>query len=132
MALQRLQIRDQDIELGDTDLSVSLYQQGDGPALVWLCEHPCDGTYHVSNAGAASRWEWAREVLRLAGWGEVPVEPSVSSEWPAPAARPAFSVLRRFALELRGADDMPPWQDALARFVEELRAAGELPARSIQ
>ena len=37
-------IGDQDIELGDTDLSVSLYQQGDGPALVWLCEHQHDNT----------------------------------------------------------------------------------------
>jgi len=98
--------------------------------LIWLCEHPCDGTYHVANAGAATRWEWARELLQLAGWDDVEVEASVSSEWPTPAARPPYSVLRRFALELRGADDMPTWQAGLARFVEESRAAREIPARA--
>jgi hypothetical protein len=37
-------IGDQDIELGETDLSIGLYQRGGGPVRVWLCEHRHDNT----------------------------------------------------------------------------------------
>jgi dTDP-4-dehydrorhamnose reductase len=98
-------------------------------ALAWLCEQPCDGTYHLASTGAASRWEWAKETLRLAGWDDVPLQPITSAEWPAPAPRPAFTVLRNYALELRGVNLMPSWQEGMAAFITELRAAGELPLR---
>lgn len=97
--------------------------------LLWLCEQPCNGTYHLSNAGAVSRYDWAREILRLVGWEDVELLPWSSAEWPTPARRPASSVLRRHALELRGADDMPSWQEGLAAFIEELGTAGEIPLR---
>ena len=40
--------------------------------------------------------------------------------------RPRRSTLRRFSLELMGADDMPNWQDGLAEFAAELRQTGEV------
>jgi dTDP-4-dehydrorhamnose reductase len=99
-------------------------------ALERLCEQPCDGIFHLASAGSASRWEWASETLRLAGWGGIPVGKATSEEWPAPATRPAYSVLRPFALELMGAETMPRWQDGLAAFIAELSDAGELPRRA--
>lgn len=94
--------------------------------LRWLVETPVDGLYHINNAGECARHEWAAEALRLAGLDDVPITPIRSEEWPTPARRPARSTLRRFALELMGADDLPPWQEGLARFVQELRVNGEL------
>ncbi|MCC2670371.1 MAG: dTDP-4-dehydrorhamnose reductase, partial [Armatimonadetes bacterium] len=89
--------------------------------LAWLVEWPTDGIYHVNNAGECSRYEWAQELLRLAGLADVPVAPIRADEWPAPAPRPRRSTLRRYALELMGQDDLPTWQDGLREFVQELR-----------
>ena len=94
--------------------------------LRWLIEQRCDGVYHFSNSGAASRWEWACEILRLAGHREVEVQKARTSEFPRPARRPAYSVLRHLALEMRKADDIPAWQDGLSAFIDELKAAGEV------
>lgn len=90
--------------------------------LAWLAEWHVDGLYHLNNAGECTRYEWAVETLRLAGLSQVPVAPIRAAEWPAPAARPPRSTLRRYALELMGVDDMPAWQVGVAEFVAELRA----------
>ena len=94
--------------------------------LLWLVEWPVDGLYHLNNAGECSRDEWAREALRLAGLDEIPITPIRTEDWPTPARRPARSTLRRHALELMGADDLPDWREGLAVFCRELREAGEL------
>ena len=73
---------------------------------------PLYGTYHLTNAGSASWADLAEEALRLAGKATRVVRIR-SGEWPSPTRRPKMSVLRRYALELRGADDMRPWQEAL-------------------
>lgn len=91
--------------------------------LAWLVEWPANGLYHFNNAGECTRHEWAVETLRLAGLGDVPVTPIRAADWPAPAARPNRSTLRRYALELMGADNMPPWQEGLAEYVSELKAS---------
>ncbi len=97
--------------------------------LVWLAEQPCPGIYHLSNAGVASRYEWATETLRLAGWDDIPVARATSAEFPTPAVRPAYSALRNYALELRGVPLLRPWREALADYVAQLRATGALPER---
>lgn len=94
--------------------------------LTWLIDWPVDGIYHVNNAGECSRYDWALELLRLAGLDDVPVAAISAADWPAPAPRPARSTLRRYALELMGQDDLPSWQDGLRDYLTELREAGEL------
>lgn len=75
------------------------------------------GAYHVTNAGQCSWHEFATIALDLAGIKGVTVHAIPASQWPSPTRRPAYSVLRRFALELQGLDDMRPWESALADFV---------------
>lgn len=93
--------------------------------LAWLAEWPADGLYHINNAGECSRFQWAQETLAMAGL-EVAVTGISSEEWPTPAERPAYSTLRRYALELMGQDDLPHWREGLAEYLQELRTAGEL------
>jgi dTDP-4-dehydrorhamnose reductase len=92
--------------------------------LAWLVDFPADGLYHFNNAGECSRWEWAVRMLELAGIN-VPVQAIASHEWPTPARRPRRSTLRRYALELIGADDLRPWEEGLAAWCEECRQAGD-------
>lgn len=91
--------------------------------LAELIEKPLPGTYHACNAGECSWFRFAQEIMQRAAL-TAEVLPITTSEYAAhfslPAPRPAYSVLRRRALEMRGMDDMPPWEDALDRFLAEM------------
>ena len=77
------------------------------------------GTYHVTNSGCCSRFEFARAILRRTGSGArlVPVS---TSEYPVPARRPKNGVLRNFVLQLEQMEPLGPWQDALDEYLAEL------------
>ena len=78
------------------------------------------GLYHVVNGGSATWFDFACEIIRLAGV-EAVVTPCASGEYSTPAARPRYSVLDNTRTSAAfGA--MPPWQDALERY---LRAKGD-------
>jgi dTDP-4-dehydrorhamnose reductase len=81
------------------------------------------GIYHVTNTGAASWCEFAREIVRRAGLS-VPVEPITTEEFAAAAPRPAYSVLDTTAYHRLGGPPMPDWQTALAEYFAEGRALG--------
>ena len=76
----------------------------------------CDpGLYHVVNAGTATWYDFACEIVRRAGVGAT-VAPCASGEFPVRAERPRYSVLDNTrASAAFGA--MPAWQDALERYL---------------
>jgi len=74
------------------------------------------GTFHITNKGACSWYEFAREILKLAGLKN-PVIPISSDQYPQKAKRPGFSVLDNYQLRLLGMDDMPAWQEALRDYM---------------
>jgi dTDP-4-dehydrorhamnose reductase len=81
------------------------------------------GIHHVVNSDRASRAEWAREVLRIAGI-EVPTEDVPMSTWPRPSTPPAWGVLDPTPLP-----DGPlrTWQAALAEYAAADLARAQLP-----
>jgi dTDP-4-dehydrorhamnose reductase len=86
-------------------------------ALVSLLDSPLYGIYHITNAGSCSWYEFAKATLEIAGVTGVQVKAMPSSQWPSPTKRPAYSVLRHYALELQGRDNLRPWQQALTEFI---------------
>jgi dTDP-4-dehydrorhamnose reductase len=84
------------------------------------------GIYHVSNAGCTTWHGFARAVLDRAGFQNVSIEPITSAEFPSPTKRPAYSVMRRYALELMGKDDLRPWEAALDDFIAAAHSQGKL------
>lgn len=85
--------------------------------LIGLLDTPLYGTYHVVNAGSCSWFELAKKTLEIAGVTSMVIKPIPASQYPTPTRRPAYSVLRRYALELQGRDTLRPWEQALAEFV---------------
>ncbi len=85
--------------------------------VISLLASPLHGTYHVTNSGHCSWFELAKRTLELCGHTGTEVKPMPAAQWPTPTVRPAYSVLRHYALELQGKDNLPPWQQALEQFI---------------
>lgn len=71
------------------------------------------GIHHVVNGGHASRAEWAREVLRLAGV-TVPTRDVPLSTWPRPSTPPPWGVLEPTSFP---GGPLRAWQAALADYL---------------
>jgi dTDP-4-dehydrorhamnose reductase len=83
------------------------------PALVALATGArVPGVLHVAGSGRCSWFEFARETLARAG-AETAVTPCSTSEFPRPAHRPAYSVLR----SERAAPVLPDWHDGLDQYL---------------
>lgn len=81
------------------------------------------GVYHCTGTGVCSWYDFACEIIRLAG---VPcrVTPCTTEEYPTPAKRPAYSALDNAMLRCTVGDEMREWKAALAVYVEKLKKAG--------
>jgi len=91
-------------------------------AIVNLIETHAYGIYHGVNAGIASRYDFAREVLRLSGREHIPVEPITLAQFQRASIPPAFAPLVNQAAAALGIT-FRPWQEALAEFVGKTGAA---------
>ena len=72
------------------------------------------GTYHATNSGQASWFEFARAIFKAAGLDPARVKPTDSSRFVRPAPRPAYSVLGHDAWRRAGLTPMRSWDEALA------------------
>ena len=84
-----------------------------------LLERGAFGTYHVTNAGHCSWYEFAVEGLRVAGI-DARVEAVSSSSFPSAVRRPRFSALAHEALARVGLS-VPTWQEALETYIVSRR-----------
>jgi dTDP-4-dehydrorhamnose reductase len=89
---------------------------------LWPSGEPAYGTYHLTNDGWCSRYEWAAEVLRLAGRSDATLRPITTAEYASglPAGqvgprKPPFTALRNEAGARLGVA-MRPWQEALGEY----------------
>ncbi len=78
------------------------------------------GTYHISNNGQTTWFYYAKTILELMCIS-VKIEPIYSEDYPSPAKRPKFSVLRNFMLESRLGIKMRCWENALEDFIKNLK-----------
>lgn len=80
------------------------------------------GTYHLTNSGHCTWFEFARSIFEMAS---VPVDlsPTDTASFGAPAPRPAYSVLDNLMARQIGLPAMPAWQDSLAVLLRELDQA---------
>ena len=86
------------------------------PAIVRLIECGATGTFHLTNSGATTWHGFAEAIVEEAGL-TVPVEPIASTEYPTPAARPAYSVLDNRAWRELGEPPLPPWREGLRAYL---------------
>ena len=79
------------------------------------------GIYHGTSSGQATWFEFAQEICRSAGLGDI-VSPVPSSAYPRPAPRPAWSVLGHAASERIGVASIGDWRERWAAAASEVLA----------
>ncbi len=70
------------------------------------------GTYHYSNEGIASWYDFAFEIFRLSGL-DADLLPVRTDEYPTPATRPAYSVLDKAKIKKTFGLKIPHWKSSL-------------------
>jgi len=99
-------------------------------AIAGIIQAPLYGVYHVSNGGETNWQGFAGAILAKSGLTRVPVIPITSEEYAqrfgSPTRRPAYSVLRHYALELQGKDTLRPWEAALDAFLASAKEQGKI------
>jgi dTDP-4-dehydrorhamnose reductase len=74
------------------------------------------GTYHVTNSGSCTWYEFAREILDLSAL-DAPIERITSKTIASSVTRPRYTVLAHHGIARIGVRPMPDWRDALRRYL---------------
>ena len=91
-------------------------------AIFTILEHGIvPGTYHYSNEGAISWYDFTKAIHKIAGITSCCVRPIRSAEYPVKAARPSFSVLDKTLTKKTFAIRIPYWEDSLETCIHELK-----------
>ena len=71
------------------------------------------GLYHLAASGQTSWYGFAQAIFAQFGHDDVTVEPIPTSEYPTPAARPAYTVLDSTTARTTFELDIPTWSEQL-------------------
>lgn len=78
------------------------------------------GLYHATNEGSCSRFEFAQEIVSIAGLEGVEVEPITAGDLALPCPRPPFSPLDNCMLRLNGFTTPEDYHRPLEEYVQWL------------
>jgi dTDP-4-dehydrorhamnose reductase len=96
--------------------------------LLELAHSGRSGTYHVTNGGACSWYQFAAKIFSLTATN-ASLSPTTTADFGAKARRPAYSVLCSATLSDAGLHPLRAWPEALADY---LHRKGELQPNSKQ
>ncbi|MDE5941540.1 MAG: dTDP-4-dehydrorhamnose reductase [Muribaculaceae bacterium] len=77
------------------------------------------GIYHFSDEGAASWYDFAQAIFRIAR-RDVKVTPISTEDYPTPATRPFYSLLDRSRIKATYGVEIPHWEEALTDCLREM------------
>jgi len=84
--------------------------------IIKLIEDKNYGIFHCTCKGECTWYEFTKEIFRLKGIN-TEVLPCTTGEFPRPAKRPEYSVLRNYMLELTTGDITRTWQEAIDEYL---------------
>lgn len=86
--------------------------------IIYLMNTSEYGLYHGACLGSCSRYEFAKEIFKLAKI-ETKVEAVETHKDELSASRPAYTVLDNFMLRIADSYQMPHWKEALATYINK-------------
>lgn len=78
------------------------------------------GTYHFSNEGVISWYDFTKAIHRIADINGCHVKPLHTAEYPTPANRPHYSVLDKTKIKDTYGIEVPYWEESLQECITEL------------
>jgi dTDP-4-dehydrorhamnose reductase len=84
-----------------------------------LADSTAYGTYHYSNEGVASWYDFAKAIFDISGT-KVKTLPIRTSEYPTRAVRPAYSVMDKSKIKQTFNIEIPYWRDSLITCISKL------------
>lgn len=109
------------LEVVDDQIGSPTYTRDLVLAVDLLIERNITGTFHITNRGNCSWFQFARKILQEAGITQVQVLPIKSENLQRQAKRPAYSVLSMQKFVAATGKTMQPWQLALQDYLEDVR-----------
>ncbi len=88
--------------------------------LISLNNHTAYGTYHYSNEGLCSWYDFAKAIFEISG-SELKVYPIPTSAYPTKARRPAFSVMDKTKIKTTFNLEIPYWRDSLIKCIHAIK-----------
>lgn len=85
--------------------------------IIKLVEDKNYGVFHCTCKGECTWFEFTKEIFRLKGI-TTELWPCTTDEFPRPAKRPEYSVLRNYMLELTTGDITRTWQEAIGEYLK--------------
>ena len=77
------------------------------------------GIYNFSNEGQCSWYDFAKEIFHQKGVS-IDLKPILTSAYPTPAKRPAYSVLDKTKIKRTFGVEIKEWQTSLATCINQL------------
>jgi dTDP-4-dehydrorhamnose reductase len=116
--IMKLATERDELSVVDDQVGCPTYTGHLAAALLDLAERPTPGIVHVAAAGQCSWYEFAREIVSTTGLA-CEIKPVSTGQFPRPAQRPAYSVLR----SERGAPELPDWHEGLPAYLAAAKVA---------
>ena len=107
-----------EISVVDDQYGSPTYTRDLAAAIGNLLERPAYGVYHLTNSGQCSWYEFAIDIFNELGM-EVCLKPVKSHEFPRPARRPSFSVLRNYNWSMEGFKPLRNYRDSLRDYLKD-------------
>lgn len=86
-------------------------------AIISLIERDCHGTFHITNSGSCTWYEFARRILAIKGKNNVQVLPITTEALNRPALRPRYSVMDCSKLIEHTGVILRSWEEALKDYL---------------
>ena len=90
-------------------------------AIQVIVQKPVQGIYHYSNEGVCSWYDFTQMIARIAGHKDCDIQPCLSSEYPSPVKRPAYSVLDKRSIRETFGISVPYWVDSLEKCIANIQ-----------
>lgn len=78
-------------------------------------------TYHFSNEGVCSWYDFTKMIAEYAGNGDCDIQPCHSGEFPSKVVRPSYSVLDKTKIKKALGITVPYWTDSLKTCIANLK-----------
>jgi dTDP-4-dehydrorhamnose reductase len=105
------------------EVATPTYAEDLAHALLELADTGLYGWYHTVNEGECSRFDYAREIMRLTGREHIPMTPGALADYQRPAPTAHYSTLKN-TVGAQAGIVLRPWQDALADYLAGVANVG--------